>query len=73
MDDLTKTQADLTAEMWQEIDRIERRLVTLRNALTHTGASETTTAVSALILEEALLLVQIAAKAEGVALGVRLM
>jgi hypothetical protein len=70
MSDLTEKQAELTAEAWQGIERLERRIRSLRNALQHAGPGTPASAVANVVAEEALALAQTVSKAEGFAAAV---
>jgi hypothetical protein len=70
MDDETDTQAELTAEVWDHVRRLERRIVTLHTALKAVGTGQTVTSVAEIIAEESVALLQAAAKAEGYAAAV---
>lgn len=73
MDDLEKREADITAELWEQISRVEKRITTVRNALHHSGPSSTLTMVAGVLAEEAMDLLKTAAKGEGHADAVRMM
>ncbi len=73
MDDLTKREADLVAEMWKQIARFERTMNTVRNALQHTGAGSSVTTVADVLVDEAKELLKLAAKSEGHSDAVRMM
>lgn len=65
MDDLTKRQAEITAEVWRRIESLDRRLGTLRNALQMVGPGESATMVAGIVADEANGLLLATAKADG--------
>lgn len=73
MDDLTKKQEELTAELWKLIEQVDRRLGTMRNTLQQAGPGSSVTMMAGVLTETATELLRVAAKAEGHADAVRLM
>lgn len=65
MEDMAQQQADLTAEVWKGIERLEHRMNSLRNALQHVGPGMTVTSVAQVVAEEAVSLLAAAVKADG--------
>lgn len=73
MDDLTKTEADITADLWKQIARVDRTLMTLRNALEQAGLGSSVATAASVVAEEAFELAKTAAKGEGHFNAVRMM
>lgn len=64
MDDLIKKQAELNAEVWASLARLDRRITSLRNALHSTGPGTSATVTASVVAEEAVALLQAAARAD---------
>lgn len=73
MDDLTKREAEFTAELSDLLVRLDRRVATLRRALEREGPSTTVTMMAGVVADEAVTLMRAAAKAEGYTDAVRRM
>lgn len=73
MDDLAKLEADLVADLWKRIERMERRLRTVRAALERGGPGSSLTSVAQVVAEEGMELAIVAGSVEGVVKAARLM
>lgn len=65
MEDLTKTQLDLQAAVWRQLDTLEKSLTTLRNALSAVGPCPAAMVAAGVVADNATELLRAAAKADG--------
>jgi hypothetical protein len=71
MSELTSKQAELQADVWDHIDKVESALAALRNALQHTGVGHASAQAAHLVAHRANTLLLAAAGGQGYNLGLR--